>query len=280
MLKSFRFWCFAAGVTSLIIAVLHVVGGGPQFHIPALVSDLPDAWKAAFSTIWHEVTALLLLNGGFLIAVGLTWRKNSLALLLMLLLNLAFAALFFGYGMLRLGTPWILLQWVLFAGLSLMIGLAFFMQGQHAGTDATTQDQDAFAALPDASFIDTYVTRSVSHPTAMAAAMHVLGQSPVWVRQLLNLRNRIAGVFGLIHEPPSTHAIGLFPVISETADRVVLGFDDRHLDFRIIVNVQRHESSVRLTTLVKPHNVWGSIYLALVKPFHRLIVPTLLSRAA
>jgi hypothetical protein len=280
MLKSFRFWCFAAGISSFIITVLHMVGGGPQFHNPALASTLPDAWKVAFSTVWHEVTALLFLNGIFLFATGLTWRKNTLALLLMLLLNLAFAALFFGYGLERLGSPWILLQWILFAGVSVMIGLACILPGQHAGTEAIAEDRSAFTVLPQASFADTFVTRSVSHPTAMAAALHVFGHSPAWVTVLLNLRNRIVGLFGLIHEPPAANAIGMFPIISQTADRVVLGFDDRHLDFRIIVNLRRAENALLLTTLVQPHNIWGRVYLAIVKPFHRLIVPTMLSRAA
>ncbi len=281
MLKSFRFWCFAAGAGSLIITVLHVVSGGPQFHDPALASALPDAWKAAFSTVWHEVTALLLLNGVFLIAAGMTWRKNALALLLMLLLNVAFAVLFLGYGLGRLGDPWILLQWILFAGLSLMIVLALALPGQHAGTDATADDQAAFSALPQATFADTYMARAVSHPTAMAAALHVFDHTPAWVTSLLTLRNRIVRVFGLVHQPPAEiSAIGMFPVIGQTADRVVLGFDDKHLDFRIVINLRRAENAVLLTTLVQPHNVFGKLYLTVVKPFHRLIVPTMLSRAA
>jgi Protein of unknown function (DUF2867) len=281
MLKSFRFWCFAAGAGSLLITVLHVVSGGPEFHDPALASALPDAWKAAFSTVWHEVTALLLLNGVFLLATGMTWRKNTLALLLILLLNMSFTALFLGYGLGRLGNPWILLQWILFAGLSVMIALALLLPEQHTSTDATAEDQTAFAALPQATFADTYITRTVSHPTAMAAAQHVFNSSPAWVTSLLNLRNRIVSVFGLVHKPPAEiGAIGMFPIVSQTADRVVLGFDDKHLDFRIVVNLRQAENAVLLTTLVQPHNVFGRLYLAVVKPFHRLIVPTMLSRAA
>ena len=71
--------------------------------------------------------------------------------------------------------------------------------------------------------------------------------------------------------------IGLFPIVSETSDRLVAGFNDKHLDFRVVVDVAtgaiRH---VTATTLVKTHNWLGRTYLAVITPFHRLIVPPLL----
>ena len=281
MLRSFRFWCFCAAALSLFIGVLHVIGGGAEFHVPALASDLPPAWKAAFSSVWHEVTALLILNSVFLLAAGLTWRRNAMALLLMLLLNVSFAVLFFGYGIMRLGSPWVLLQWVLFAPLSLLIGLALIVPGQHEGTKEVMQDITAFDALPQASFVDTYVTRQARHDTAMLAAKQVFDCWPLWIKRLLDLRNWMVSHFGLIHEAPHASSLGtMFPIISETPDKVVLGLDDRHLDFRIVIKHNQADSSVSMTTLVKPHNVWGRIYLAIVKPFHRLVVPTMLSKAA
>ncbi len=282
MFKSFRFWCLAAAALSLLTTLLHVVSGGPQFHDTALVGPLPNTWKAAFSTVWHEITALLFLNGIFLVAAGLTWTRNTMVLLLVFSLNAAFAILFLSYGLLRLGSPWPLPQWILFATISIFTGLALWLPGQHPETAETSRDQSAFTALPKATFADTFVTRTLDHHTALAATLHVFNVSPSWVTRLLALRNRIVPVFGLKAEAPTAppHYIGMFPVISETKDRVVLGFDDRHLDFRIVVNLLCEEGTVRLTTLVQPHNIWGRLYLAVVKPFHRLIVPTMLSRAA
>ena len=71
-------------------------------------------------------------------------------------------------------------------------------------------------------------------------------------------------------------------MLSEAPERVVLGLDDRHLDFRLIVDVvplaQRRQ--VTLTTVVRTHNAFGRAYLATILPFHRVIVRTMLRRAA
>ena len=52
--------------------------------------------------------------------------------------------------------------------------------------------------------------------------------------------------------------------------------------FRVVVDVATsgpNEASgqqVTATTLVKTHNALGRLYLAVIKPFHRLIVPAML----
>jgi hypothetical protein len=77
--------------------------------------------------------------------------------------------------------------------------------------------------------------------------------------------------------------IGFFPVVSETPNRIVLGFDDWHLDFRVVVDVSAladDRQQVTATTLVRTHNRAGRVYLAAIMPFHRVIVRTLLARAA
>ena len=73
----------------------------------------------------------------------------------------------------------------------------------------------------------------------------------------------------------------MFPVISNEPDEIVLGFDDRHLDFRIVVQTETIDSertAVRMMTLVNRHNLLGRVYLAVIMPFHKLIVGTTLSR--
>jgi hypothetical protein len=75
--------------------------------------------------------------------------------------------------------------------------------------------------------------------------------------------------------------IGLFPVISSTPERVVLGFNDSHLDFRLVIDVAtlgELRRQVIVTTLVQTHNWLGRTYLAIVMPFHRRIVPAMLAR--
>jgi hypothetical protein len=99
------------------------------------------------------------------------------------------------------------------------------------------------------------------------------------------LRNTLMRPFGHKtsgHGEPAPHGIlGLFPVISETPDRLVAGFDDAHLDFRVVVDVGSYEQcrQITATTVVKTHNLPGRVYLCIILPFHRLIVRTLLQRA-
>jgi hypothetical protein len=137
---------------------------------------------------------------------------------------------------------------------------------------------DAFRLLVEAPDLD-----------AASAAQRVFAKSPGWVSALLALRNRFAALIGLKtgHEPlrssEGRRRIGLFPVIDETPGRIVMGFDDWHLDFRVVVDVAArgedpHE--VTVTTLVRTHNAVGRIYLATIMPFHRLIARTLLAQAA
>ena len=59
--------------------------------------------------------------------------------------------------------------------------------------------------------------------------------------------------------------IGLFPVLSETPGQLIAGFDDHHLDFRVVVDVAPVDGSrnqeVTATTLVLTHNCVGRAYL-------------------
>jgi hypothetical protein len=73
----------------------------------------------------------------------------------------------------------------------------------------------------------------------------------------------------------------MFPVLSTSDHQVVLGFDDWHLDFRIVMEAAESKQGTRLraTTLVRRKNLFGRLYIALVGPFHRMIVPAALRSA-
>jgi len=140
-------------------------------------------------------------------------------------------------------------------------------------------------ALPSADWADCYELQvAKSDFTAMAAAHAMLGRFPLWVRLLLWLRDAVTGLFGLksTHDTASDdlEMIGFFPVVSKSHNQVVVGLDDRHLDFRVVIDVRNDEQGGRLvdtTTLVR-RKIWlGRIYIALITPFHRLIVATMLA---
>ena len=137
--------------------------------------------------------------------------------------------------------------------------------------------------LPGAQFADTFRNKSgETSLTARQAAERMFGHSPRWVSGLMALRNLLVKPFGLktpSHRGPVVaHAIGIFPVLSETPERLVAGLDDSHLDFRVVVDVSPTTSGheVAATTLVKTHNLLGRTYLTIILPFHRLVVQAML----
>jgi hypothetical protein len=152
-------------------------------------------------------------------------------------------------------------------------------------------DGDAVLLLSGAQFADAY-RLVVDEPEidALAAARRALARAPRWVTALMGLRTVVVAPFGLKGGRRRGQggsgdgaAVGVFPIISRAPARVVLGFDDKHLDFRIVVDlsaVDARRRQITMTTLVRTHNPFGRAYLAAVLPFHRTIVPTLLAQAA
>lgn len=150
-----------------------------------------------------------------------------------------------------------------------------------------TPTVDADALLAGAQFADAFCVE-VMDPAldARHAAERMMAQQPPWAEGLVRLRNILVGPFGLKTSGNGSKApygmIGIFPVLSQTPDRLVAGFNDSHLDFRVVVDVAASGAarSVTLTTLVLTHNWFGRTYLAIIKPFHRLIAPALLRQVA
>lgn len=142
---------------------------------------------------------------------------------------------------------------------------------------------DAFAiALPAGAPQDTE-----------ALARAVFGDPAPWFRALLALRDAIVAPFGiktsarlrreLGSDGAATH-IDFFPILSREPGELIIGDDDRHLDFRASV-LQRASASgegreLVATTAVHCHNLFGRIYIFVISPFHRLVVRSSLSRAA
>ena len=139
--------------------------------------------------------------------------------------------------------------------------------------------------LPAADWADRFTLGlPVGNLTAREAARLALEHPPGWVRGLMMMRNALVAPFGLRGAAEkvktSDMEIGGFPVISVSDDRVVLGFDDRHLDFRIVIDVRQDRPSgqtLSVMTLVHRNNLFGRLYLATVMPFHKLIVRRMLS---
>ena len=152
-----------------------------------------------------------------------------------------------------------------------------------------TPDSNTSPLLAGAQFADAFrIDVNGAGLDARQATVLITSGSPRWVEALTRLRNMLVAPFGLKTsgetESPRRETIGLFPVLAETPDRMIVGFNDKHLDFRVVVDVVPPGSvpsqQVTLTTLVKTHNRFGRIYLATIMPFHRRIAPALLRKVA
>lgn len=140
-------------------------------------------------------------------------------------------------------------------------------------------------ALPSADWADCFEVTVPGTITAAEAARQAFSQMPAWAGALMTLRDLLMRPFGLkgAHDPALrlSNRVGFFPVISETGSEMLLGFDDRHLDFRIFIEalpVDGDRTQVRMATLVLRHNRLGRLYITAITPFHKLIVASVMGR--
>ncbi len=121
--------------------------------------------------------------------------------------------------------------------------------------------------------------------------------SPKWVDVLLSLRNKIVSPFGLKTSRSGNNRqtrlagfkceqgeqVGLFTVFNTTPKEVVIGADDKHLNFRVSLFLEQNKNEVEkknitMSTTVEFNNWLGRFYFSLVRRFHRLIAPIMLKR--
>jgi hypothetical protein len=121
---------------------------------------------------------------------------------------------------------------------------------------------------------------------AETLARFIVSHQPAWVERLTAVRDMIVAPFRLktarhlaqVASREQAERVGIFRIYSRSGTEIVLGEDDRHLDFRVSVLCTSHE--VTVTTVVHCHNLLGRAYLFVIAPFHRLVVKASLRRAA
>ncbi|GGX33698.1 DUF2867 domain-containing protein [Aquimarina muelleri] len=118
---------------------------------------------------------------------------------------------------------------------------------------------------------------------------------PKWVGALFTLRNKIVSLFGLKTsninkdrkkllenfkcEPGDQ--LGLFKVFGKKENEVILGEDDKHLNFRVSLFKKQYTNGEKnkeiiVSTTVEFNNWFGKLYFLPVRPFHKIIVPIML----
>lgn len=142
-------------------------------------------------------------------------------------------------------------------------------------------------ALPKIDFTDTFST--TNHQDTLETITHLIfGKEPKWVTLLFKIRNAIVKLFGLKTEMPKDgntqfkvgSYIGFFQIYNIIENEVLLGADDSHLKFRVsILNSQEKDFNIKVTTLVQYNNTFGKIYMTIIKPFHCLVVKSMIKNA-
>ena len=116
---------------------------------------------------------------------------------------------------------------------------------------------------------------------------------PAWVRVLFKVRGIVASMLGLRHggdagfllAPDASFQIGqragMFSIRSIEPNELIVGDNDKHLDFRLPIfrSTSNGIEVATVSTAVEIHNTVGKIYMVVVKPFHRYIARAMIQRA-
>ena len=127
-------------------------------------------------------------------------------------------------------------------------------------------------------YCDTYCVIKSINDSAEDIAGEIF-KLPNWVNWLMNIRNSIVWIFKLksdkkVREEQTTY----FTLIEKNENEIVMGENDKYLDFRVSVFIDRINSFIYLTTLVHFNNFLGKTYFFYIKPFHIIIIKSILKR--
>ena len=149
---------------------------------------------------------------------------------------------------------------------------------------------------PHPNLADAYTIRLPDNATTdpEQLARFMFSHQAAWVGKLLRVRDALVAGFGLktakrLEESARSERdkhISIFRIYERTVDEIVLGEDDKHLDFRVSVFQESREDAVgggrylTVSTVVRCHNLLGRTYILLITPFHEMVVRSSMRRAA
>ena len=157
------------------------------------------------------------------------------------------------------------------------------------------------ARLAGAHFHDAWsVVAADPGLSALGQFLRAAAATPGWVNVLMAMRNRAAAAIGLKNlggldrmgltglmgyakaeaDYQPGDRVGIFTLIENTPQEVLLGDNDKHLE--VVLSVHRAlpaasgETVVTVTTVVHIHNLLGRLYMLPVAPLHKIITPSVL----
>ncbi|MBC7499532.1 MAG: DUF2867 domain-containing protein [Herminiimonas sp.] len=124
-------------------------------------------------------------------------------------------------------------------------------------------------------------------------ARFILSHQPAWISWLMKIRDMMVLGFGLktatqlatLAADGNTDRMGIFKIYSRNEMEIIVGEDDKHLNFRISIlcltgTTPKSNRRVVVSTVVHCHNRLGRAYIFVIAPFHRMVVRSGLFRAA
>ncbi len=142
-------------------------------------------------------------------------------------------------------------------------------------------------ALPQLDFSDCFAT--TNHEDDMESiGRKVFTTFPKWVLFLLRIRKFLVQFLGLnTTMPPGYHKryevggyFSFFKIYEIRESELLLGADDKHLNFRVsILKTQDKQWNIKVSTLVQFNNSLGKYYMAVVAPFHRWVIRSMIKQA-
>lgn len=160
-----------------------------------------------------------------------------------------------------------------------------------------TPAQSQIASLvPGCYFHDSWsVPAGDPQLSAMGQFLKAFSSTPAWVNACMSIRNRAVAMVGLKnlgafdqinklkpeYDYKPDDRVGIFTLITNTFDEVLLGDKDKHLDVTLsahrAVDANTGAVVVTVTTVVHVHNLLGRLYMLPVVPLHRIIAPSVLT---
>lgn len=129
-------------------------------------------------------------------------------------------------------------------------------------------------------YFDSYMVEKSTKLSVDEIATEIFRMSKVDAI-LMKIRDSIVRLFGLAVIKEAANEQDYYPVGSKLINftvsarnesEIVMGENDKHLIFKTSVFVDREESKIYLTTIVKYNNLGGKLYFIPVKPIHKILV--------
>jgi len=152
-------------------------------------------------------------------------------------------------------------------------------------------------------FVDSFAVTlpaqrsTVYKPDALARAF--FSKQPAWFSLLMWIRDEVVSIFGvkrsteimLAAKKQGIETISVFPVISRSENEIIIGENDKHLNFQTSILIRENQlitasdrdgdrkgKEMVATTVVHCHGLFGKTYITIIRVFHVLIIKYSLAR--